>query len=118
MDVLEVGVNQVSLLGVKGSEVITKRQIATQNKAADELQRNVLMEQREKREDYIEQSQSLGAAAKSVSRMPGKPQVSPDGKLKKTGEEVKVRDEKSLQTFALSQFVSSLPRMDSRSAWT
>jgi len=26
VDVLEVGVNQVSLLGVKGSEVITKRQ--------------------------------------------------------------------------------------------
>lgn len=105
VDVLEVGVNQVSLLGVKGSEVITKRQIATQNKAADELQRNVLMEQREKREDYIEQSQSLGAASKSVSRMPGKPPASSAGKLKKTGEEVKVRDEKSLQTFALSQFV-------------
>jgi len=105
VDVLEVGVNQVSLLGVKGSEVITKRQIATQNKAADELQRNVLMEQREKREDYIEQSQSLGAASKTLARAPGKSPASSAGKLKKSGEEVKVRDEKALQTFALSQFV-------------
>ncbi|MBI2441181.1 MAG: hypothetical protein HYV35_07415, partial [Lentisphaerae bacterium] len=105
VDVLEIGVNQVSLLGVKGSEVITKRQIVTQTKAAEELQRNVLMEQREKREDYLEQSQSLGAAAKSVARAPRKPPADAASKLKKTGEEVKVRDEKTLQTFALSQFV-------------
>ncbi|MCG2660842.1 MAG: hypothetical protein L6437_11430 [Kiritimatiellae bacterium] len=105
VDVLEVGVNQVSLLGVKGSEVITKRLIATQNKAADELQRNVLMEQREKREDYIEQSQSLSAASKTLARAPGKPAAAEAGKLKKAGVEPKVRDEKTLQTFALSQFV-------------
>ena len=37
VDVLEIGVNQVSLLGKKGGEVITKAQIATQNAAMDEL---------------------------------------------------------------------------------
>jgi regulator of protease activity HflC (stomatin/prohibitin superfamily) len=57
VDVLEIGVNQVSLLGEKGGEVITKAQIATQNVAMEQLSRRMLDEQKEKRLDYIAQRQ-------------------------------------------------------------
>ena len=58
VDVLEIGVNQVSLIGKGGGEVITKAKIATQNRAMNELQDKVLMEQQEKRYDYLRQSRS------------------------------------------------------------
>ncbi len=54
-DVLEVGVNQISLLGSKGAQVITKTQIVTQNAAMDELQKQVLNEQTERRNSYLAQ---------------------------------------------------------------
>ncbi|MEM4248325.1 MAG: SPFH domain-containing protein, partial [Candidatus Nanoarchaeia archaeon] len=53
VNVLEIGVNQVSLLGKQGTTVLTKGQIKTENVAMDELQQNVLMEQKEKRADYL-----------------------------------------------------------------
>jgi hypothetical protein len=55
VDVLEIGVNQVSLLGEKGGQVITKAQIATQNVAIEQLQKRALAEQKEKRMDYMAQ---------------------------------------------------------------
>jgi hypothetical protein len=55
IDVLEIGLNQVSLLGKGGGEVITKTQIATQNAPMQELQHKVLEEQKEKRRDYLSQ---------------------------------------------------------------
>lgn len=63
VDVVEVGVNQVSLLGKTGGNVITKSQIATTNTVMDELQRSVLVEQQAKRKEYFE-------AEKSTSGMP------------------------------------------------
>lgn len=71
VDVLEIGVNQVSLLGKGGAAVITKGQIMTQNRAMDELQSKVLMEQKEKRADYLSDSRSMlqQAAAPAASRM-------------------------------------------------
>jgi hypothetical protein len=63
VNVLEIGVNQVSLLGKQGGAVITKGQIQTQNKAMEELQRNLLQEQQEKRADYISRSSSMVQAA-------------------------------------------------------
>ena len=66
VDVLEIGVNQVSLLGRGGGEVITKAKIASQNRAMEELQSKVLMEQQEKRYDYLRQSRS--AAPSSSAR--------------------------------------------------
>ncbi|MEI6350088.1 MAG: SPFH domain-containing protein [Verrucomicrobiota bacterium] len=54
VDVVEVGVNQVSLVGKKGGGVITKTQIATNNTAMEELQRNVLAEQQAKRKEYFD----------------------------------------------------------------
>jgi hypothetical protein len=59
VDVLEIGVNQVSLLGKGGAAVITKGQIMTQNRAMDELQSKVLLEQKEKRADYLSDSRSM-----------------------------------------------------------
>jgi hypothetical protein len=56
INVLEIGVNQVSLLGREGSAVITKGQIAVQNEAMDALQDNMLKQQQAKRRDYYKQS--------------------------------------------------------------
>lgn len=64
VDVLEIGVNQVSLLGREGGEVITKSTITAQNPAMQRLQSNVLEQQRKSRMDY------LSEAAESVMRMP------------------------------------------------
>lgn len=59
VDVVEVGVNQVTLLGSKqGGNVLTKTQINTSNAAMEELQRNALMKQEQKREDYLSSSRS------------------------------------------------------------
>jgi hypothetical protein len=59
VDVLEIGLNQVSLLGKGGAAVITKGQIMTHNRAMDELQSKVLNEQKEKRADYLSDSGSM-----------------------------------------------------------
>ncbi len=56
VDVLEIGVNQVSLLGRTGGEVITKGQLKSQNAAIQQLQSNVLQEQKRKRLDYLTES--------------------------------------------------------------
>ncbi len=96
VDVLEVGVNQVSLLGEKGSEVIAKRQIATQTRAADELQRNVLLEQREKRAGYLEQSQTMAAGLRRKTAAPSS---------KAEAKPAPARAADAPQTFALNQFV-------------
>ncbi len=53
VDVLEIGVNQVSLLGRTGGEVIAKSQMLTRNVAMQELEQQVLTTQMEKRQDYI-----------------------------------------------------------------
>ena len=59
VDVLEVGVNQVSLVGTKGGNVVTKSQIQTQNGAMQQLERSVLDQQQKKREEYFESSKSM-----------------------------------------------------------
>ncbi len=58
IDVVEVGVNQVALFGKTGSGVITKSQIATSNHAINELQDNLLAEQRARREEYLKAGQT------------------------------------------------------------
>jgi len=68
VDVLEVGLNQVSLLGKSGGEVITKSQIVTQNRAMEELQRNVLMAQAEKRANYLSHISSMKAVPAAARR--------------------------------------------------
>jgi hypothetical protein len=65
VDVLEIGVNQVSLLGKTGGQVITKGPIATQTQALNELQRNQLLQQQRKRQDYISKAAPTQAAAQA-----------------------------------------------------
>jgi regulator of protease activity HflC (stomatin/prohibitin superfamily) len=59
IDVLEVGVNQVSMQGKEGGAVITKAQISSQNRAIDELQFKVLENQAAQRDKYASQEQSI-----------------------------------------------------------
>jgi len=59
VDVLEVGVNQVSLLGREGTVINTKSQLATQNVAMDKLQTQVLEQQQAQRRDYVERDSSM-----------------------------------------------------------
>ncbi len=63
VDLLEIGLNQVSLLGKTGGEVITKAPMALQNVAMESLQQRALAEQMEKRLDYRAQQQAPAAAA-------------------------------------------------------
>ena len=76
VDVLEIGVNQVSLLGKGGSAVITKALMTSQNAAMDALQQNVLQEQKEKRAEYMQQESSsgmrLGRLAPAPASLPAK----------------------------------------------
>ena len=55
VDVVEVGVNQVSLLGKKGGGVITKSAITSNNAVIDNLQQKVLGDQQAQRDAYIKE---------------------------------------------------------------
>ncbi len=70
VDVLEIGVNQVSLLGKKGGEVITKAQIVSQNAPMDELQKRVLAEQKEKRMGYLAQRAQVAQEKAEMAAAP------------------------------------------------
>lgn len=68
VEVVEVGVNQVSLVGKSGGGVITKNQIATNNGAMQMLERNALAEQQANRQEYIQANKkSLGTAVPQSS---------------------------------------------------
>jgi len=100
VDVLEVGVNQVSLLGA-GGEVITKRQIVTQSKATDELQRNTLLEQQMQRRVYLEKSENLAAMDQRAA-----PAAAAKGKAVRPSAAAPTgRPDDTLTTFALTQLV-------------
>ncbi len=75
VDVLEIGVNQVSLIGKGGGAVITKALMASQNAAMDRLQQNVLQEQQEKRAEYMQSESSsgmrLGRLAPAAAKIAG-----------------------------------------------
>jgi len=70
VDVLEIGVNQVSLIGGLGGEVITKGQMVSQNVVMEELQNRVLTEQKKKRFDYLQKSAELFASSRRGSPAP------------------------------------------------
>ena len=100
VDVLEIGVNQVSLLGKGGAAVITKGQIITQNRAMDELQLKVLNEQKEKRADYLSDNRSMLQQA-----APAAPQAAAEGfGFDKSGRQ-KISQTQVGATFVLNQFV-------------
>jgi hypothetical protein len=112
VDVLEIGVNQVSLLGKKGGAVITKGKIEAQNAAMEQLQSEVLEEQRHKRFDYLQQSADLftrrsraqpKAAAESGAYAPTSPEELEAQALDEVAAEYKMGD--SMGALGISQFV-------------
>jgi regulator of protease activity HflC (stomatin/prohibitin superfamily) len=100
VDVLEIGVNQVSLLGKGGAAVITKGQIITQNRAMDELQLKVLNEQKEKRADYLSDNRSMLQQA-----APEAPQTYAAGLQVDKSMPQKMSQTQGGATFVLNQFV-------------
>jgi regulator of protease activity HflC (stomatin/prohibitin superfamily) len=87
IDLLEIGVNQVSLLAKTGGEVITKGQLTPQNVAMEELQKSALAAQQEKRRDYLlqrdqpvaeDKAEKTKQSAGKEARVVPKPVVSPD----------------------------------------
>jgi len=60
VDVLEIGMNQVSILGRSGSVVLTKSQISNASGALDSLQQNTIQAQQEKRNEYLEKNRDRG----------------------------------------------------------
>ena len=73
IDVLEIGVNQVSLIGKEGGQVLTKGQMETQNTAMEELQSNVLSQQKQRRQDYLAANAPPQMAPQAAKKLaPGK----------------------------------------------
>lgn len=69
VDVLEIGVNQVSLLGKLGGAVITKAPLASQNAAVEALSQRALAEQMDKRREYMRQESSRSKLAGQAMSM-------------------------------------------------
>jgi regulator of protease activity HflC (stomatin/prohibitin superfamily) len=80
VDLLEIGVNQVSLLGKTGGEVVTKGQMASQNVAMENLQKRALAEQMEKRMDYVAQQRMQEPAADKPRSESGSARVAPQAR--------------------------------------
>jgi hypothetical protein len=66
VDILEVGLNQVSLTGTAGSQLLTKGQLVMQNTAVQELSDNMFREQQQRRKDYLEQQAAPAQQARAV----------------------------------------------------
>ena len=60
IDVVEIGMNQVSIVGQSGTVVLTKGQLANVNGALRELQENTLARQIERRDDYVKSNRDSG----------------------------------------------------------
>lgn len=110
VDVLEIGVNQVSLLGKGGGAVITKALLTSQNAAMDRLQQNVLQEQQAKRADYMQSEASsgmrLGRLVSSVAAAPAARMRSArtEAEMMEMAPDVPAEPPPSL-SFVLNQFV-------------
>ena len=111
VDVLEIGVNQVSLLGKGGGAVITKSLQTSQNTAMDRLQLNVLQEQQAKRADYIQSEASAGMRL-GLSRLAPAAPVAPAASRRRAGKDMEMDDYTvapaavpASLSFVLNQFV-------------
>ncbi len=102
IDILEIGLNQVSLLGRTGGAVITKGRIETQTTAMDQLEENMLMKQQRKREDYTKKSKMLEMRSMPQQSVPS-PQFKGKDRLRKTREEYLTYQGKA--ALGLAQFV-------------
>jgi hypothetical protein len=68
VDVLEIGVNQVSLLGKTGGEVVTKNRQITANAAMEAQEQSLFAEQQARRDKYIARSSSLRQEAPAQAK--------------------------------------------------
>lgn len=66
VDVIEIGVNQVTLSGKQGGTVITKSRIETGNQAVEAMQSRVLEAQAANRSEYLVQSKDMTAGSKTA----------------------------------------------------
>ncbi len=66
VDVLEIGMNQVSIIGRSGSVVLTKGDISSASEALDSLKDTTIQQQKQRREAYIEQNVDRGLLSQSV----------------------------------------------------
>jgi regulator of protease activity HflC (stomatin/prohibitin superfamily) len=107
VDVLEIGVNQVSLLGNEGAEVVTKTHLASQNKAIQKLESNVLQQQAVKRDDYAKENKdffySRSKTSSSTSSSEYAPQQMAAGKV--MDKKKKSAQTDRIQTTEIAQFV-------------
>jgi regulator of protease activity HflC (stomatin/prohibitin superfamily) len=104
VDVLEIGVNQVSLLGKDGGAVVTKKAALdhSASKAIGALQQHALMEQQERRRDYLEKSRPAQAPAP-----PGKPAAKPKKEsVPSPSAAPRPESPSSVAGFVLDQFVT------------
>ena len=77
VDVLEIGLDQVSLTHHGPSRVLTKGQLASQNAAIQQLAENVIARQQEKRKVYLKKG---GALVRGMTRRQSPPRVTIAGK--------------------------------------
>ncbi|MDO5319738.1 MAG: SPFH domain-containing protein [bacterium] len=86
IDVVEVGMNQVSIVGKSGTVVLTKGQLVNVNGALKELQENTLARQVERRDDYVRSNRDSGilsqseASSLNLAQKKSQPAVSTPGK--------------------------------------
>lgn len=71
VDVIEIGVNQVSLYGKFGGTVLTKNTINSGNEAMSALQNKVIASQQAQRSEYIEKSRDMTKTPKEESKGKG-----------------------------------------------
>lgn len=112
IDVLEIGVNQVSLLGRGGGEVLTKNfQVSEgqQQGGFNALAQNMLIQQQAQREDYVEKSSIFkGLTSSARARQAPAPQR-PNASQARQAQSVQQDQQVNVavqNTFTLNQFVT------------
>jgi len=66
VDVLEIGMNQVSIIGRSGSVVLTKGDITSAGGALDSLKDNTIQQQKAKRDEYLARNAERGFLSQSA----------------------------------------------------
>lgn len=59
VDLVEIGMNQVSIIGRTGTVVLTKSNVSNATKALDDLQNSVLAQQQKRREAYVNDNSNI-----------------------------------------------------------
>jgi hypothetical protein len=116
VDVLEIGMNQVSILGRSGSVVITKSQISNASSALDSLQQNTIQVQQEKRNEYLEKNRDRGFISQQALSASAAPAASDllGSSLRRSAPK-KIAQSKAVQTESADPFAGNKPQQQSSS---